>query len=253
MTRPRTTAREDQGAGFPIYQPLGDRALNVCFGDTICERTNETVLQLADSLTEHPFEGFEEAVPTYRALLILYDPLVTSGEVVERLVAARIAATRQQGRARRRWHVPVYYGGAAALDLESLAADKGMTPEALIALHSGAEYRVYMIGFAPGFVYLGGLPDALHVSRLPKPRQLVPAGAIGIGGQQASINSVAGPSGWRFIGQTPVRAFDPCRPVAVLFAAGDLVRFEPVSEAEAADMAERVARGEHVARQEPAT
>lgn len=250
MTAETTAPEDKRRARFPIFRPLGDRALTVSFGDSIDAETNETVIRIADSLREHPFDGFAEAVPTYCALLIIYDPLVISGDDVEHLVAARISEARHQARARRRWTVPVHYGGPAALDLDSLAAEKDMTPQELIALHSGAEYRVYMIGFAPGFTYLGGLPERLHAPRLPQPRQMIPAGAIGIGGQQASVNSVAGPSGWRFIGSTPVRAFDPARKAPFLFAAGDLVRFHPVAAAEAAELSARVAQGDTVIRPE---
>lgn len=250
MTGLKEPLRSQSGDRYPLFLPLGERAVTVSFGDTIDEETNEAVIRVADSLRDHPFDGFEEAVPTYRSLLILYDPLVTSGDRVEQVVAERFAAAEHAARPARRWHIPVYYGGEAALDLESLSAEKGMTQQELIALHSSAEYRVFMIGFAPGFVYLGGLPEQLHVPRLPKPRQLVPAGAIGIGGQQASVNSVAGPSGWRFVGSTPVRLFDPKRAKPFLFAAGDLVRFEPVAEAEASELAVRVARGEAVVQPE---
>ena len=123
---------------------------------------------------------------------------------------------------------------------------KGLSPQEVIALHSGAEYRIYMIGFAPGFAYLGGLPEILHTPRLPKPRQNIPAGAIGIGGQQGNINSVAGPSGWRFIGWTPVRSFDPARPEPFLFRAGDRIRFRPIDAEESRDLLARAANGDTI-------
>nr|WP_272213791.1 carboxyltransferase domain-containing protein [Marinicella sp. W31]MDC2879743.1 carboxyltransferase domain-containing protein [Marinicella sp. W31] len=104
-----------------------------------------------------------------------------------------------------------------------------MSPDDVIALHTGATYRVFMIGFAPGFTYLGGLPEALHTPRLGEPRQKVPAGAVGIGGAQAAINSVSGPSGWRYIGRTPVRLFDAERSDPAFFRAGDIIRFHAVS------------------------
>lgn len=239
-------SQREEGATRPTFRAFGDRALTVSFGETIDATTNEVVIRLADALQARPFAGLEEAVPTYRSLLIVFDPLQISGADVERIVTDRLHEAETAPRPGRRWHIPVHYGGDCALDLETLATEKGMSPEELVALHSGAEYRVFMIGFAPGFAYLGGLPERLHVPRLPKPRQLVPAGAIGMGGQQASINSVAGPSGWRFVGGTPVRAFDPDRAAPFLFAAGDLVRFVPVTAAEAADLAARVARGEDV-------
>ncbi|MDX2485474.1 MAG: 5-oxoprolinase subunit PxpB [Pseudodonghicola sp.] len=230
----------------PVFHPFGDRALSVSFGEGVDAATNDAVIELAAALETRPFVGMEEVVPTYRSLLVIFDPLLIGGAEVEAQVAARLSATTGRLGTRRRWHVPVCYGGAAALDLDDLCAEKKLSREDLIALHSGAEYRVYMIGFAPGFAYLGGLPERLHTPRLQKPRQLVPAGAIGIGGQQASVNSVAGPSGWRFIGQTPLKAFDPAREEPFLFAAGDLIRFTPVTAQDYETLSRRLAAGESV-------
>ncbi|TDE38476.1 5-oxoprolinase subunit PxpB [Antarcticimicrobium sediminis] len=230
----------------PVFHPFGDRALTVSLGEGIDVATNDAVIDLAAALEAQPFVGMEEVVPTYRSLLVVFDPLVIGGAEVEAQVAARLTETADRPGTRRRWHVPVCYGGAVALDLDDLCAEKKLGREELIALHSGAEYRVYMIGFAPGFAYLGGLPERLHTPRLQKPRQLVPAGAIGIGGQQASVNSVAGPSGWRFIGQTPLKAFDPAREEPFLFAAGDLIRFTPVTQEEFETLSRRLAAGEVV-------
>jgi len=123
---------------------------------------------------------------------------------------------------------------------------KGLSRDELIAIHSGTDYRVYMIGFAPGFAYLGGQPEILHTPRLPKPRQNIARGAIGIGGQQGNINSVAGPSGWRFLGWTPVRSFDPMRADPFLFRARDRIRFYPISDAEAQALNARSAAGEMI-------
>jgi KipI family sensor histidine kinase inhibitor len=139
----------------------------------------------------------------------------------------------------RRIVVPIVYGGPVGMDLDELADMKEMSADALVALHASVEYRVYMIGFAPGFAYLGGLPELLHTPRLAVPRQRIEASAIGIGGKQASINSVPGPSGWRFIGRTPLKLFDPTRKEPFLLRAGDRVRFRPVlaEEASALDAA----------------
>lgn len=239
-----TPSFADTARQGPAILPLGDSAVSVEFGRSIDPDLNEAVIALAAVLEEAPFEGFVEAVPTYRSLVVIYDPLTVPGREVEALLHDKLTGGDRPARPRRLWRIPVHYGGPAALDLEDLAREKKVDVEELIALHSGAEYRVYMIGFAPGFAYLGGLPEALHTPRLPVPRQLIPAGAIGIGGQQASVNSVPGPSGWRFIGETPVRAYDPDRATPFLFAAGDALRFTPVSAQEAADLAARRDAGE---------
>lgn len=244
------TSTEKTLTPAPSFLPFGDSAVTVQFGEEIDADINDCVIRLGDTLQAAPFEGLVELVPTYRSLLVIYDPLRISGAAVENSIRDQLQPLSGRTTTRRLWEIPTWYGGEAALDLDALSQEKGMTPEQLIALHKGAEYRVFMTGFAPGFAYLGGVPEALHTPRLQKPRHQVPAGAIGIGGQQASINSVAGPSGWRFIGQTPVRAFDPGRAQPCLFAAGDLIRFRPIPEAEARDLFRRVAAGEDIVQPE---
>lgn len=222
----------------------GDRALTVELSDRIDEDINARIIALADDLAARPLEGVEETVPTYRSMMVLYDPAVVRGNALAAELQHRLATLAPGGGAGRLFRVPVVYGGPVGMDLEDLATMKGTTPDELVALHSSAEYRVYMIGFAPGFAYLGGLPERLHTPRLAVPRQHIEAGAIGIGGKQASINSVAGPSGWRFIGQTPVRLFDPSRSEPFLLKAGDRVRFASIDEAEVREVNERIAAGE---------
>lgn len=224
--------------------PCGDRALSVELSDKIDEAVNARIIDLAAALAADPIGGIEETVPTYRSLMVLYDPAIIRGKDLCLRLEERLSALPPGHATGRLFSVPVRYGGPVGLDLEDLAAMKDMTVEDLIALHASVDYRVYMIGFAPGFAYLGGLADALHTPRLAVPRQHIAAGAIGIGGKQANINSVAGPSGWRFLGQTPVHLFDPSRDKAFLLKAGDRVRFRPIEAQEEADLAARIAAGE---------
>lgn len=235
----------------PTFLAAGDRALVLELGQSIDADVNARIIDLAARLTAENWPGITEIVPTYRSLLVCHDPMILRGaEVERRLLALWHAAQATAPAPGRLWRVPCVYGGSVGRDLDELAAMKGLTPREVIALHAGAEYRVYMIGFAPGFVYLGGLPELLHTPRLRAPRQNIPAGAIGIGGQQANINSVAGPSGWRFLGWTPWRIFDPTGPEPFLLRAGDRVRFFPVSAAEAQDIA--AAQDSGTARPSPA-
>ncbi|WP_142778704.1 5-oxoprolinase subunit PxpB [Agrobacterium sp. T29] len=234
------------GGKFPRILACGDSALSVELADTIDEAVSERIIALAANLTATPVEGIEELVPTYRSLMVIYDPSVIRGHALDRELHRRLMVLTVNSVPARRFDVPVVYGGSVGLDLQELADMKEMTPAALIELHASAEYRVYMIGFAPGFAYLGGLPEQLHTPRLATPRQRIEASAIGIGGKQASINSVPGPSGWRFIGRTPLRLFDPHRPQPFLLQAGDRVRFRPVSEDEAAELDRAVAAGQPV-------
>lgn len=224
----------------------GDQALVVEWAEHIDETVNTQVVRLAADLAASPIEGITETVPTYRSLLVCYDPEIIRGRILGERLLERAGRLDEAPLESRLWRVPVFYGGPACLDLDELAEMKGMSPADIVELHSSAEYRIYMIGFAPGFAYLGGLPEVLHTPRLQTPRQYIAASSIGIGGKQASINSVPGPSGWRYLGRTPVRPFDPQRAEPFLFRAGDRVRFFPISEREAEEYDRRVAAGESI-------
>lgn len=236
----------------PVILPCADRELVLQLGDRIDGEINARVISLAAALEAAAIPGVDEIVPSYRSILVSYDPEIIRGRELEWRLAELSRHSGGAGTQGRNWTIPVVYGGEVGQDLAEIAAMKGLTPEELVSLHAGSEYRVFMIGFAPGFAYLGGLPEILHTPRLPKPRQYVPAGSIGIGGQQGSVNSVAGPSGWRYIGWTPIKVFDPARAVPFLLQAGDRVRFAPIDPATGERLAARAAAGETVIEPEEA-
>jgi KipI family sensor histidine kinase inhibitor len=228
---------------YPRVLACGDSALVIELSDQIDEAVNRRVVALADDLAQASIDGLVETVPTYRSLLVVYDPLRVRGRALGAALLERLSAIELGNEAVRRVVVPVVYGGEVGLDLVALADMKEMSAQELVTAHAAAAYQVYMIGFAPGFAYLGGLPEALHTPRLAVPRQRIEASAIGIGGKQASINSVPGPSGWRFLGRTPLKLFDPARAEPFLLRAGDHVRFRPVEPEEAAELDAAVAAG----------
>ena len=183
------------------------------------------------TLGEHPLPGLGEPLPTYRSLLLHYDPLRLSFAEVTALVEE--ALTRVEGRARpepRLVEIPTCYGGEFGPDLEFVARHNGLSPEEVMRFHSSSLYPVYMLGFSPGFAYLGGLPHAIAAPRLSTPRTLVPAGSVGIAGEQTGIYPIATPGGWRLIGRTPLKLFDPYRDPPALLRPGDKVRFVIISE-----------------------
>lgn len=234
----------------PILLPCGDSALTLQLGETVDAGSNARIIALARAVQAQvdsgALRGVIDIVPTYRSLLLRYDPEQIRGARLGEILLAMAAGPAPAQTVGRLWRVPCLYGGEVGQDIEELARMKGLAVEELIALHASVEYRAFMIGFAPGFVYLGGQPALLDTPRLPQPRQLIPRGAIGIGGQQGSISSVPGPSGWRFLGWTPVRSFDPGRAEPFLFRAGDRIRFYPVDAGTAQQLAARSAAGDSI-------
>ncbi|MEQ8393585.1 5-oxoprolinase subunit PxpB [Thalassobaculum sp.] len=228
--------------------PVGDCAVSVQFGEAVDLSTNAKVLALDRNLTAAALPGVVEMVPTYRSLMVHFDPLQIDSSAlaaaIQRCLAEDSAgAMPSDGR---RWQVPVGYGGEFGMDLSDIAVRHGLSEEAVVAIHVSATYHVYMIGFAPGFAYLGGLPEGLHTPRRSEPRMLTPAGSVSIGGAQSAIASVPLPSGWHMIGRTPFVSFDPKRDQVFLFQPGDIIRFTAISPADWHSLSGRLQRGEVV-------
>jgi inhibitor of KinA len=211
---------------FPRILPVGDAALVVEFGDEIHPDIHRRVLALDHALAADPFPGLRETVPTYRSLLVYYDPRQLSWDEARRLVANALARSTDTPMPEpREVEIPVVYGGEFGPDIGFVAAHTGLSEEEVVRLHTSVTYTVYMLGFAPGFVYLGGLPEALATPRLPTPRPSVPAGSVGIAGLQTGIYGLSTPGGWRLIGRTPLTMLDLNRQPPTLLQPGDRVRF----------------------------
>jgi inhibitor of KinA len=213
-----------------VITAAGDAALVVRFGDAIDPAVNDRVLAALAALDRAPLPAVIDLVPGYASLMVVYDPAVADAAEVEAWAAGALAAAPLASTSRE-VEIPVLYDPRVAPDLEPLAREKGMSVDGLVALHAAGRYRCYLLGFRPGFPFLGGLDRRLHSSRLATPRVRVPAGAVGIGGQQTGVYPVASPGGWRLIGRTPLRLFDPARAEPFLVRAGDTVVFAPIAEA----------------------
>ena len=226
----------------PRFLTAGDAALVVELGDAIDPAINEAVLGLDAAIAAARLPGIIETIPTYRSLLVEYDPRVTDRD---RLVAAlgELRHAPASSLSPRRFTIPVAFGGAFGEDLDEVADRLGLAPDDVVASFAADEYRVYMVGFAPGFSYLGPLPDRLRLPRRPSPRLKVPAGTVGIGGIQAAVYSVPIPSGWHLLGRTPARAFDKRLPDPFLFRTGDLIRFCAIGADAFASLEEKAATG----------
>ena len=213
------------------FLSAGDRALVVEFGDRVNRTLSERVLRLDAMIRSNPPVGTVETVPSFRSLAIYYDPLLTSQGELRRAIAPLLDLGDDPRAGARLWHVPVCYEGEFGPDLAEVARLTGSTPHDVVALHSGTRFHVYMLGFLPGFPYMGDLPPQLALPRRADPRLRVPAGSISIATTLTAIYPYESPGGWHLIGATPIRMFDPERPKPALFAPGDAVMFQPIDAA----------------------
>ena len=212
----------------PRLLPSGDSAITVEFSRNIDDAANQRVLALDRALADAPVAGVTETVPTYRSLLVHYDPLQIDFDALSEKLAALAQLPVPSVTRTRRWRIPVVYGGEHGIDLEDVAKTLKTTPDDIVARHVAGEYRVAMIGFTPGWSYLSGLDKSLHMPRRQNPRLLTPAGTISIGGVQAGVQCLAGPSGWHLLGRTAVRTYQLHRDPTFLLEPGDRVTFFPV-------------------------
>jgi len=217
--------------------PAGDAAFVIEFDDRIDPAISALAVSLAEALETENVSGVRDIVPTHRSVAVYFDPLQTDQqalvETLERL-AARPAQARPQRREAIR--IPVCYGGAHGPDLPRVAAFAGLTESAVVELHASASYRVLMLGFMPGFAYMGLVDPRIAAPRLDVPRTKVPGGSVGIAGVQTGIYPTQAPGGWQLIGRTPVRPFDLARTDPFLFRSGDEVRFVPIVPREFDDL-----------------
>jgi inhibitor of KinA len=213
-----------------LFQFASDQSLLVYFGQEITLHAHRQVMKLLRLLQLEPVAGIRNLHPAYCSLLIKFDALrlrhdemeAILRQYLERLEDVKLPDPRQV-------EIPVCYGGEYGPDLAEVCAIHGMTPAQAIELHASAEYLVYFFGFVPGFAYLGGLPEALVTPRLATPRRRVPAGSVGMAGNQTGVYPFATPGGWRLLGRTPLAMFQADREGLSLLSIGDRVRFAPIS------------------------
>jgi KipI family sensor histidine kinase inhibitor len=212
---------------------MGDRGLLLEFGDEISREINEKVRRMALAIQAQATEGILETVPTYRSLLIIYNPILLPIEDLKKRLE-RIEKGLQQTPLQepKLTRIPVVYGSIYGPDLESVARYLRISPEDVIRLHCSKPYLIYMIGFMPGYPYMGELPQTLVVPRLKTPRLVVPKGSVAIAQRQTGIYSMESPGGWQILGRTPVELFNPEKDPPALLQMGDFVQFYPISEEE---------------------
>jgi len=213
--------------------PAGDSALIVEFEERIDPVVNARTIACADAIQAAAIAGVRDVVPTYRSVAVYFDPLHTDSEVLTACLereAARPAPAVSAARPAVR--IPVCYGGDLGPDLPAVAVFAGMAEPEVVQLHAAETYRVFMLGFVPGFAYLGIVDPRIAMPRHATPRVRVPAGSVGIAGIQTGVYSAETPGGWQLIGRTPVKPFDPAGAEPFLMKAGDAVEFYPIDRAE---------------------
>ena len=218
----------------PTISPVGDRAISIDFGQVIDPTINRHIRQTIERIKELQLEGIIELVPTYCALLVEYDAMLYSYSEICNI----IKPTLEEGMANTTnelvtvVEVPTVYGGEFGPDLSFVASHNHLSEDEVISIHSGTDYLVYMLGFIPGFTYLGGMDPRIATPRLSSPRTLIPAGSVGIAGEQTGTYPSDSPGGWQIIGRTPVTMYDMSKAQAALLKAGDYVRYVPIDESE---------------------
>lgn len=217
---------------FPIFSPVAEHSLLVEFGDRIDHDIHARVVQLDKALSANPFEGFIEAVPAYAGILIRFDPLTTDHRAVTQAALQLLDHMEVTSDEQGLREVLVCYDADLSPDLEDVARAVGLTQEEVIAAHLAGQYDVFMYGFAPGYAYLAGVPEAIHMPRKPAAVRGVAAGSVLIAGPQCLVSTITMPTGWWVIGRSPTRILtgNPDRPF--LFDVGDRVHFKRIGRAE---------------------
>lgn len=224
----------------------GDASLLIEFGKEISPEINSKITAVVQLMKEQHIEGVVDIIPAFCSLLINYDPRVISYDDITKRMKRILKMDIKAGEARKRvFEIPVCYGGKYGPDLAFIAENAGISEEEVIEIHSSRDYLIYMLGFLPGFCYLGGLDEKIHTPRLANPRLKINAGSVGIGGSQTGIYPLDSPGGWQLMGMTPVKTYDPDREVPILLSAGDYIRFIPVDEEEYLRIKELVERDEY--------
>lgn len=228
------------------YLMSGDKGLVVEFSNEISEAANKKVRNLYLAIKKHSLKGINEMVPTYRSLLIQYNPIERDiDNLIKRLQEIEQSLDTIELPKPRVIEIPTAYGGAFGEDIDFVAEHNGISVEKVVNIHSSTDYLIYMLGFTPGFPYLGGMSEQIETPRLKTPRTKIPAGSVGIAGKQTGIYPIESPGGWQLIGRTPIRLYDAKRDTPIILHAGDYLRFMPIDEDEYKRIADLVEKNEY--------
>lgn len=224
----------------------GDSSILIEFEKEIRPDINQKISATVQLLKAQQTPGVIDIIPAFCSLLINYDPRVISyGEMKKRMEDILKIDVKAGASRKKVYEIPVCYGGKYGPDIETIAENAGLSIEEVIEIHSSCDYLIYMLGFLPGFCYLGGLDERIHTPRLANPRIKINAGSVGIGGSQTGIYPLDSPGGWQLMGMTPVKTYDPNREIPILVEAGSYIHFFPIDEEEYDRIKELVDKGEY--------
>ena len=240
--------RKSQGGGILYkqtkYLVTGDRALVMEFGNSISEEINSRIRSVGIAIEKSGINGITEIVPTYRSLMVHYDPMVIEYDVLlEKLAALEEQLESVELPSPCTYEIPTLYGGEFGPDMENVAKHNELTKEQVIEIHTSRDYLIYMLGFTPGFPYLGGMDERIATPRLKIPRTRIDAGSVGIASAQTGVYPIDSPGGWQLIGRTPIKLYDPYRENPILLKAGNYIRFIRIDREEYDRIKEEVAKG----------
>ena len=213
------------------FLTAGDRSIVMEFGNAISPIINSRIRNVVNSIGASDIKGVTELIPTYRSIQIIYDPLIIGyEELIYKLGEIGNSLNEGASDSYRIVEIPTLYGGEYGPDIDFVANHNGISVEEVVKIHSSTDYLLYMLGFTPGFGYLGGMSEKIAAPRLQIPRTKIPAGSTGVAGTQTGIYPIDSPGGWQLIGRTPIKLYDPLANPPVLLNAGDYIRFTPIKD-----------------------